>query len=503
MLEPRLVAWYHSDSTRIDALSLDAYLQELAKLVLPRNWAVKVRNQILSSTQGTKRFMNWKIELENLNAILTTTSPTHALDKSTALKAHLEANMNADLQFSIEEEELLSTGTDFTEWALEVSDRDDRLHGERIRTQRLIDQSQSVWSVKRAEKKDLLSRISDDNPVKNPSNRSTSNVTADKKFLPKLTDNEKKLLNEHEGCARCRTFYAGHWSDTCPMKKTNTWPDIDSYIPLTETMAKAAVPRLTAGAAQMAAAYSDDNTDDSYVSTTHDSIPFSIPHIYATFDITGPSISEFPISVTSLLDIGCPSVVISSSLVDKLGLCRRPLPASEDNLSSLTQEPLHCTEYVKITLSSGKGFWKSRSFRAKVNIGLPVPLILGMPFLSAEHIVIDVNARTAIDKRNGYDIVNPVMHPDRVWQPEYVVPPPTPKKVRVPPRPPPSPSRTPHLLPDDLIALLRDRVDTLAFQETLRKKDLQLKTEYADCFPDRLPDNSGESLPDHTSLTSR
>ena len=30
MFEPRLVAWYQADQTRIDALSLDAYLSELA-----------------------------------------------------------------------------------------------------------------------------------------------------------------------------------------------------------------------------------------------------------------------------------------------------------------------------------------------------------------------------------------------------------------------------------------------------------------------------------------
>ncbi|KAF8984756.1 hypothetical protein BDQ17DRAFT_1393824 [Cyathus striatus] len=449
------LAWYHVDLARIDGLSLDAYLLELAKLVLPRNWAVKVRNQILSSTQGTKCFMNWKIELENLNAILTTTSPIHALDKSTVLKAHLEANMNTDLLFSIEEEELLCTSTDFTEWAQEVSDRDDRLHGEHIRTQHLIDQSQNVRSVKHAEKKDLLSCLSDDNSVKTSSNHSGSSNATDKKYLPKLTDSEKKLLNEHEGCACCRTFYAGHRSDTCPMKKSNTWPDAFSYTSLTKAMAKAAVPHLTAGATQMATSYSNDDTD-LYVATPHVSAPFSLPHMCAVFDMTGPSISDFPISVTSLLDIGCPSIVISLSLIDKLGLRCCPLPTSEDNLSSLTQHPLCCSEYVKIILTSGKGAWKSRAVKAKVNIGLPVPLILGMPFLSAEHIVIDINAHMAIDKRNGYDIVNPVIHPARVWKPEYVVPPPTPKKIHTPPHPlpSPSPSRTPHLLPDALITLL-------------------------------------------------
>ncbi|TFK42092.1 hypothetical protein BDQ12DRAFT_352993 [Crucibulum laeve] len=114
MLEPWLVAWYYSDFERIDKLSLDEYLEELAKLVLPRNWATKIRNEILSSTQGAKCFMDWKMELESLNAILYVTSRPHALDITT-LKAHLEANINAELKPAIENEGFLCTGSESNE----------------------------------------------------------------------------------------------------------------------------------------------------------------------------------------------------------------------------------------------------------------------------------------------------------------------------------------------------------------------------------------------------
>ena len=66
-------------------------------------------------------------------------------------------------------------------------------------------------------------------------------------------------------------------------------------------------------------------------------------------------------------------------------------------------------------------------FRAKVNTGLPVPLILGMPFLSTQHIVIDSNSHTAKDKQTGYDLLNPEV-PSREWAPERVPPPLTPPK---------------------------------------------------------------------------
>ncbi|KAF8984338.1 hypothetical protein BDQ17DRAFT_1548843, partial [Cyathus striatus] len=334
MLEPRLVAWYNSDTTRIDALTLEAYLLELSKLVLLKNWGKKIRNQILSSTQGSKSFMDWKIELENLNAILISTSPAHTVDRLSALKNHLEANMDADLKLAIEDEELLCTGSDFTVWAQEVAERDEKLRSERI-MQCLIDQAQSARSSARhTEKRDLLSRLSD--PPARPIPTATPTHHVDKPFFPKLTELNKKLLNQHKGCAHCRKFYAGHHSDTCPMKKTNSWPDAASYVPLTEVMARAAVPHIVVGATQISSSFEDENTD-SYVSpASSTSSAFSVPHLYANFSVTGPSISEFPISVSSLLDIGCPSVVISNLLVNELGLRCHPLPAAEDNLSSLS-----------------------------------------------------------------------------------------------------------------------------------------------------------------------
>jgi hypothetical protein len=135
--------------------------------------------------------------------------------------------------------------------------------------------------------------------------------------------------------------------------------------------------------------------------------PFTVPHLFAQFAITGPLITKFPITTCAMLDIGCPSTVISSELVEHLELRQHPLPQEEDNLSSLSDSPLQCLEYVKLELSSGGGQWDSRVICAKVNTGLPVPLILGMPFLSSKHIVIDVHKCTAIDKRSGYDLINP------------------------------------------------------------------------------------------------
>ena len=494
MLEPRLVAWYQAGQKHIDALTLDEYLAELSQLVLEKNWAHKIRDTIISSKQGDRPFIDWKIEMENLNAILTTSSKSHALTED-ALKVQLEANLNTELKTNLINEPI--TAEKLSEWAVSVKERDERVRAENARTQRLIDANNAARAAKRGEKKDLLSRLTD------PPRQKTSQAGASsekRRYLPKLQEKEKQLLNDHEGCTRCRKFYTGHRANNCDMTTNNTWPDAETYVPLTLEMALAAKPQAVASSSRLPAAAAisskieecDDETD-SYVDP-----PLTVPHLIATLEAFRPNVSEFPLSISAMLDIGCPSVVISSALVDELGLRRYPLPPAEDNLTSVSESPLSCKEYVKLELSSGNGSWKSTTFRAKVNSGLPVPILLGMPFLSTQHIVIDSHSRTAKDKRTGYDLLNPEI-PKREWAPDRVVPPPTPSKIHKLPittlTNASEPALAGYLLPAPIMAAVREQIETISFQEMLTKKDKEMKEKYVDRFPLRLPDNN--DMPDH------
>ena len=499
MLEPRLVAWYQAGQSRIDALSLEKYLEELAQLVLEKNWAHKIRDMIISAKQGDRPFFDWKIEMENLNAILTTSSPSHALTPE-GLMIQLAANLNTELKTNLFNEPVLATKLDA--WSVEVKERDDRVRAENARTQRLIESNNAARAAKRGERRDLLSRLTDPPQARSKPPHTGTSSEDTRRYLPKLQEKEKRLLNEHEGCTRCRRFYTGHRAKDCPMTTNNTWPDAETYVTLTLEKALASKPQNNASSSRLPAAAvisspseeRDDETD-SYV----DQSPLTVPHLFATLDAFGPNISEFPLPVSALLDIGCPSTVISSDLASKLGLRRYPLPLEEDNLSSLSESPLSCQEYVKMELSSGNGSWKSTVFRAKVNTGLPVSLILGMPFLSSQHIVIDSNARTAKDKRTGYDILNPII-PTRTWAPERTTPPPTPPKSTPPPvkrlEDASEPALAGYLLPAPIMAAVRARIETLSLQEVLAKKEKEIRKKNADRFPLRLPDTTSD-VPDH------
>jgi hypothetical protein len=235
MFEPRLVVWYQADQTWIDALSLDEYLKELTLLVLEKNWAHDILETILSSSQGTQVFMDWKIELENLNAILTTSALSKALTK-VQLKVQLQSNLHPDLRLSLSLEPILAK--DLAAWSFEVKERDDRMRAEDAHTQKLIDASNTARAARWGEKKDLLSRLTD---VPAASSSSSSPAAAGKKKTPKTERNqlpaptgvERDLLKLHHGCTRCRTFNAGHTWRECPMTAADTWPDAATYVLLT------------------------------------------------------------------------------------------------------------------------------------------------------------------------------------------------------------------------------------------------------------------------------
>ncbi|KAF8222677.1 hypothetical protein L208DRAFT_1522230 [Tricholoma matsutake] len=93
MFEPRLVGWYQADQIWIDSLSLEEYLRELSTFVLDKNWAHNILEKVLSSKQGSKVFIDWKIKMENLNAILSTSSPIHVLSRD-VLKLQLQSNLH-------------------------------------------------------------------------------------------------------------------------------------------------------------------------------------------------------------------------------------------------------------------------------------------------------------------------------------------------------------------------------------------------------------------------
>src|SRR5271155_2151893 len=75
-------------------------------------------------------------------------------------------------------------------------------------------------------------------------------------------------------------------------------------------------------------------------------------------------------------------------------------------LSASLETVSHFSDYVYLTASSLDNAWTSRPVRALVAPGLCTEILLGLPFLVHNKIVVDHDARTAIDKSSNFDLLN-------------------------------------------------------------------------------------------------
>ncbi|KAG6875542.1 hypothetical protein C0993_008672 [Termitomyces sp. T159_Od127] len=235
MLEPQFVTWYHANQSRI--------------------------NSILGSYQGNTAFADWVVVLQNLNAWLENMRLEHTLS-DTSLKAHLESHMRPDLRWKLDKELA-------KEWA---------------KTQAIIDVSNVEQTSKR---KPLIDRLFEPPSHTLSTLSAVSETTVPCLKLAKLTDKEKKLLAEHQGCTHCCTFDCDHpeTPDICPMKTTNSWPDPKTTKVLTLAMALAAKSKSVAGLTYVGPIdeeeVRDEDTDESYTyaitSSLSDPLPFQRP----------------------------------------------------------------------------------------------------------------------------------------------------------------------------------------------------------------------------------
>jgi hypothetical protein len=151
--------------------------------------------------------------------------------------------------------------------------------------------------------------------------------------------------------------------------------------------------------------------------------------------------------------------------------------------------------YVKLWVTSGKGAWQSEVFREKVNVGLPVDLILGMSFLASHHIIIDTQLRSACDKRVDYDLIRPKQplsshscHPTHKAKS-------TPEAGTQAIDKGSEPPLAGYLRPAPIMAAVREHIESLAFQDKLAKCDTKFKVTFSNCFPLQLP--AAMNIPTH------
>ena len=168
-------------------------MDELREEALEPNWARTLHTEILRTRQDNRVFFDWVCEVECKNAILVPVPSTHISDQQ--LRDHFEAQMDDTLAQRCQKDSIISI-TDYRTWTNAVK-QEDKLLRQDLANARSV--SLTVLAAGSRPRADMV-----------PSTRSTSSTPAPSP-LPtvKLSDEEKKILSDHDGCFKCRRPYAG------------------------------------------------------------------------------------------------------------------------------------------------------------------------------------------------------------------------------------------------------------------------------------------------------
>ncbi|KAJ7437698.1 hypothetical protein FB451DRAFT_1450431 [Mycena latifolia] len=491
---------------RLTALSFPDFMGEFRKKFLKANWMEATHAEVLSSRmKAVETFDEWATNLQSLSALLSDEASANAVKLDDKRLRHtLEAGMLPDLSHRYYLHPTVSKISDnkFDEWLHAVIEIDEAHQYEDDRIAAALhaaDRGKCKAPGPTDDAEHAPKKVFNDSRKGNVASKpSSSSSTADSAaFCPPLTNDERELLRNNDGCNKCRRFFVGHKSPDCP----NGFPDPSTYKVLTQAEAdhqKAAKKGKSVAVVMPGIDNDNDSDDDSEnADVSSNSFPYHIPHLHWDCLVEGP-MSNLPLPITVLIDDGAHLVLIDSDLVDKLALRRftlhKPEPISlaiANNGAPLT----HLTQYIKLSLLSRDQSWSSRSVRVLIAPNLCAPVILGLPWLVRNTIVVDHAARSAIDKICGYDILNPPP------------PPPAPKKIvklrekiKRTKADLKSMARELHSVcekrklemeannlfetvkPVDVVAAVRERIEVLAHWDELLKRGDNIRQEYPTLF---------------------
>ena len=199
-----LSRWIEAREDTLLAMSFANFMSALQEEALDSNWAQTPRTEILCTRQGNHVFFDWVCEVKCKNAILTPIPSACISDEQ--LCDHFEAQMNKALTQHCQKSSVVSI-TDYQTWTNAVKQEDKLLRQD-------LENAHSVsLNVLAA---NSWSHTIPASSAHSPSSALTPSLSSPSLTMPKLLDEEKKILSDHDGCFKCRRPYAGHCTRKCP-----------------------------------------------------------------------------------------------------------------------------------------------------------------------------------------------------------------------------------------------------------------------------------------------
>lgn len=411
--------WYLTNAATLKALTWEEFLKKMKKRFLHPRWVDNLGSEMLAIRQGEGEAFNaFSERMLKYNAVLRETSA--ALDDEHFIR-QITAAMCPDLRAAvIDETIMLGPLKNYDDWSNAVILLDDRRMGERERISRIFNAGRTSRNKQTVT---VTTTQSNGQPTGSGSNNSKGLPNTAVKLLSKLTEAERKLLMDNEGCFKCRRFFAGHMSKEC----LNPWPDANTYKTLTAADVAIAAANKRGKKPTTVAAISDDtmsvvaavNTGFPHAATTGilgngtDSsddewvCPISVPHISWEAIVHNDNGPTYPSPIRTLIDSASPLVLIDDKTASQYELRRRKLPEPQSMCGAFDSKGFVATEWVKLRLSSPCFSWTSKSVRAIVVPKLCYPVILGQPFLKLNALSIENDTDNVIHKPTGTNITCP------------------------------------------------------------------------------------------------
>ncbi|KAJ7153985.1 hypothetical protein C8R43DRAFT_1126652 [Mycena crocata] len=313
--------------TRLNAMSFEDFMTAVAAKFLDATWEIDTRYTIAQLRQKIdQKFSSYATEVVSYHTLLIGTESE--LDAA-CLRHTLESGMCQDLkdEYGRDKPARAVALDQLDAWRVEVDRVDDKRLADRLKQMRIAEALHRADNLKR--KADTDGDRTSKKPPSSSSSKpvsTTSTSSTRTRNCPKLTEDEKTLLDDNDGCRKCRRFFVGHVGHNCP----NDWPDAASYETLTQAHVDRARPntkgKSKANPITVSAVIPNVEDSDDSVGTDDDlsrevSTPISLPQLVWDCLLEGP-MSNLPIEIQALIDHGSGLVLIDSDVADALALRR-------------------------------------------------------------------------------------------------------------------------------------------------------------------------------------
>jgi hypothetical protein len=220
-------SWIESDSEHLVGLSFPEFILEVKCKWLPMDWEDELIQELIAY-QGDREFYEWSISLCKANNELEAAGSLQHIPNE-HFHAHLIAHLNPALRLAYCTSKAEFAVEDIEAWIhrIVILDIQHATHQKQIFTS-MAHTAKTAARLQSSKGAYMQSNIVNAHTSNNSSgSTAASNIPAllvSFVAIPKLTQLEKDLLDIHQGCYKCRQFYAEHFSRTC----NNERPSLDA-----------------------------------------------------------------------------------------------------------------------------------------------------------------------------------------------------------------------------------------------------------------------------------